>query len=198
MATDSQAGVGVGTPATPGAIQSDVIPLFQTRIEVLKVIRMYTAVDEQTNALMDHAITDVRLEFYNALGSDRVVQIQGYYSIANPVTEEELVKTSAKLAEAYWVMYKLIPLLPVNFLENNYNVRENFNEEPLTRDATAVEKLQATLLAVINTNLNRLMEPAIVGDGTFDTAVTQREDTEGDADPYIVAENFIGQYYGDL
>jgi len=175
-----------------------VDPIFLSRANLLKAVRMSTATDTQTLAVVDSCMQDVRIGIYKALTISRVTEILTYSDVDNPSTEEELIRTSGRIAEINWVMYRLVTVLPVLFVENQYTVQEDFNEEPLTRDATALEKFKDGLMKIVWSNLNAMKVPEEVGDGTTMSASIGREDSDGDADPYLIDEKFIGLYRGQI
>jgi len=181
---------------TPG--DNTVLPLFQTRDFLLNTIRMETTTDVQTLALVNQAITDVRLEFYEALGVSRTLAIAAYTYSPTPTTSEEILKARAQVAEAYWVIYKLVPLLPSYFIENHQNLNENFNSEPLTRDSSQVKAYMETLKQAITRNIGQLMVPIEAGDGESAVGLIQPLDDNGEHAAYIVDDNFIGLYRGPV
>jgi len=178
----------------PGA--ATVEPLFQSRDFLLKSVRMETTTEVQTLALINMAITDVRLEIFTSLGASRAMEIAGYTSEENPTSTNGILKARAQITEAYMVTYKLVALLPTFFMENYSKVNEEFNDEPLTRDASAVRAFQDTLKKTIDTNLNLLKEPEEEGTGESGATLIERQDDDGESDPYIIDDNFVGLSWG--
>ena len=174
-----------------------VAPLFNTEEVLLNRIRMATTVDSQTYAAIDTAIMDVRLGFFNKLTKDRALQIAGYADSTSPTTENEVLKANAAICEVYWVLHQLTALLPTMFLENLSNVRDNFNEEPLTRDSSALLEYRSGLWSKVQELLGLLEEP-VVNAGTTNVAGIGRVDSNGDDDPYIIDNNFIGLGIGRI
>lgn len=181
-------------PPTPG--DDSVDPLFQSRTNLLTTIRLNTMNDEQTIALVNQAMTDVRVEFYEELGAARVTEILGFTDATNPTSENEIIRARAKITECYWVTYKLVPLLPMLFMETSHNVNENFNEEPLTRDSDEVKEFMDHLWKMVQKGLGAIASPAEVVDS--DTAAAVTGAAVNNTNPYIVSEQFVGLYWGEL
>jgi hypothetical protein len=177
---------------------TDVQPLYMSRDFLLTTIRMDSTTETQTLALVNQAITDVRLEIFSAVTSTRALEIAGYTEEVNPTSANGILRARAKVAETYWVIYKLVPLLPTLFIENQHTVNESFNDEPLTRDSAQVKEYMDHLKLIIDQNMLALLVPPQEGNGEFASALIERQDENGDADPYIVYENFIGLYPGAL
>ena len=115
-----------------------VAPLFNdTKDALLKRIRMSTASDTVMEAV-DGIIQEVRLAFFSALDKTRALQIAGYSLVDNPETDEEILRVSAATAEANWVAYLIAGRFPMLMLDGTVTVRQDWNDEPLTRDATAI------------------------------------------------------------
>ena len=110
-----------------------VEPLYTTtKDDFLKKIRLATATSEQTLAVVDVAISQVRVGFFSALTSDRALEIAAFADSDNPTTDEEVLKSTAAVAEVLWVTATLIELLPNIFMEGEVEARQNWNEEPLS------------------------------------------------------------------
>lgn len=169
-----------------------VTPLFSTREALLNRIRMATTQDAQTLAVVDMAITDVRVGFYGVLGNARTLAIAAYASSENPVTDEEIKKATAALAEALWITALLVDTLPAMFLENAAKVRDEFNDEPLTRDAGAIARYKNSLMSRVNKMLGMLQDPTVSG-GDFQCFSTGAVDEDGQSAPYLLRDNFIGK-----
>lgn len=190
-------GSGTGTLVSPGGSPTTVEPIFLTRAELLAAIRLSTAADAQTVALIDSAIQDVRAELYTNLGIVRVTEILTYSVNENPTVANELIRLQARLCETQWNTLKLVKLLPVSFLENEHTVHETFNEEPLTRDSTALAEFCGRLEKSVQRLLN-LIRSIPTGDGSFMSSVIGKQDSDGDVDVYSVNKNFIGLFWGTL
>jgi len=169
-----------------------VNPLFQTREELLLAIRLSTATDVQTLAVVDSAITEVRMGFFSALGTSRAVMIAGYTGSENPTTAEEILKATAKVAEGLWITARLLEQLPSLFLSESGKVRDEFNDEPLTRDSAGLAKQKKDLMVRVERLVGQLKSPSeVAGNGAVFSC--GRVDINGDDDPYLIADNFIGK-----
>lgn len=168
-----------------------VTPLYSSREDLLKKVRMTTATDEQTLAVVDMAMTEVRLEMIAALGSDRVTQIAGYQESENPSTQEEILRAMAAVAEILWVTAKLVEHLPVLFINDAAKAQNAFNDEPLTRDSVALAKYKSSLITRVEKLIGKLKVPEKVS-GNGQVFSCGAVDADGEDDPYILAEHFIG------
>jgi hypothetical protein len=129
-----------------------------SRDVLLERVRMKTADDSQTIALIDQTITEVRIGFYRTLTTARATLIAGYTLVDNPMTEEEVLRSGAANTEALWVTWLLAQRLPHLFLDNKASTGDMWNEEQLTRD-TQDKKFLANLKTQIDIGLGDLMEP---------------------------------------
>lgn len=168
-----------------------VNPLFSTRENLLKMIRMASAADAQTLAVVDMALTEIRLGFFSSLGADRAQQIAGYDTVENPATANEVTKATAMVAESLWLTAKLVEMLPVLFLADSAKVRDQFNDEPLTRDAASLARYKNSLMSRVEKMIGQLKSP-VEAAGNFQVFDCGRVDEDGVDEPYLINENHIG------
>ena len=70
-----------------------VNPLYTAvKSDFLDKIRLSSATNDETLAVIDVAISKVRLGFFSSLTSDRAIEIAGFADSDNPTTEEEVLK----------------------------------------------------------------------------------------------------------
>lgn len=166
-----------------------VEPLYNTdRDTLLKRVRIETADDEQTVALIDQTINEVRLGFYRKLTSARALTIAGYSLVENPVTDEQILRATGANTEALWVTWLLAQRLPYLFMDNSSSVGDAFNDEQLTRDSSGIQEFLDMLKAQIDEGLGALADPAVDDSGTV-KAASISNDT--DFDPF---ETYRGLY----
>lgn len=168
-------------------------PLYNTKSDLLSRIRMATVADAQTLSIVNMTINEVRLGFFDYLGKARALEIAAYTSSDVPTTDEDILKNIAKNAEVLWVTVFLIERLPHMTLDNSGRIRDEFNDEPLTRDAGAIAKYKENLKARINKMLGKLENPANNVSGDFQSFSCGAVDSEGVSAPYILADNFVGK-----
>lgn len=125
--------------------------------KLLSRTRIASANDAQTVDLVDMAVSEVRVNFYKALGSTRVNQIVSYALAENPRTDEELLRADAANIEALWLTLLLVPRLPTMFMASEHLTNQVFNEEPLTRESRAIKDFIAVLQAQIDDGLAGLV-----------------------------------------
>ncbi len=165
-----------------------VNPLYTAvKSDFLDKIRLSTAKSDQTLAVIDVAISKVRIGFFKALTSDRAIEIAGFTAADNPTTEEEILHSTASVAEVLWVTSSLIELLPNVFMEGEVEARQNWNDEPLSRDSVWLIKYKRGLDAQVQAMLGQLEEP--VNDNTGPVKVNLTGRTE----PFIIAANHPGK-----
>jgi len=163
-----------------------VAPLFNdTKDALLKRIRMSTASDTVMEAV-DGIIQEVRLAFFSALDKTRALQIAGYSLVDNPESDEEILRVSAATAEANWVAYLIAGRFPMLMLDGTVTVRQDWNDEPLTRDATAITLYRKELKASVDSAIGEMKSPVADNSGSVKATAV------GPEDPYLISENFIG------
>lgn len=165
-----------------------VEPLYNDKTLMLQRLRMSETTDTDTKVLMDQAIADVRLEFFRRLTLDRAMYIHALPSVENPTTADGVLRSRAEVAEVYWVMYKLVCIMPVMYIETQYAIRNDFNDVPLVRDADSIHDFRRCLKTSVEQMLMLLIVPpgdASLGGGvqTFSTGATA---------PSLLSNSFIG------
>lgn len=143
-------------------------PLFAADLPtLLKELRLATlASSSDAQSVVNMAMLAVRTGFLRKLGKDRVVQIQGYTATENPLTDEEIVRATARVVEVNWMRYELMGRLPMLFMDASGDAEEVFNEEPAFRQLAAsdVEDKRAKLWAEILESLELLGGDEEVGE----------------------------------
>ena len=164
-----------------------VAPLYAASLSALMTkVRVETASDAQTVAAIHQAITDVRIGFYRQLGRERAQEISAFAIEENPVSDEGTLRSTAMSAEVIWLTILLITRLPVLFMDNKASVADVFNDEPLTRDATA---LQSTL-DDLKSQLTELLDELADDDSNIKGA--GRASLNGPATTYLNSEHRVG------
>lgn len=137
-----------------------VEPLFNADLDsLLKRVRIETADDEQTLALVYQAISEVRIGFYRSITSARALTVAGYPLVENPTTDEEILRVTGANTEANWVTWLLAQRLPYLFMDNRASVQDSWNEEQLTRDSAGLSEFLDALKGEIDKGLGDLEEP---------------------------------------
>lgn len=109
------------------------------------------------NAIIDTAITEVRVSFYNELGATRVAELTGFDVTDNPETSEELQRADAVICEVKWVRVKLMQVLKIFFADESGGAQQEWNELGILRDAGGNDdSLVENLLSDIGDTLERL------------------------------------------
>lgn len=149
-----------------------VTPLFMAdRDALLSELRLTGAVSKvDTNKIIDGAIQEVRLGFYDCLSDTRVAAIIAFNANENPASADERTRVRAEKTEVMWVRMLLLTRLPNFFLDSSGDTPQAFNEEGLTREPR-VDMLTRQLHrmnAQINKNLDSLKDD---GDCSLDNEV---------------------------
>ena len=120
-----------------------VEPLFVVdRAALVAELRLTAAIDNDAPNIIDGAIQEVRLNFYDCLTTARVDEIVGFATAENPATPDERTKVRAEKTEIMWVRMLLLTRLPNFFLDSSGDVPQVFNEEGLTREPRPDSKSQ--------------------------------------------------------
>jgi len=153
--------------------------------DLLKRARIESANDEQTVALVNMSVSEVRIGFYKTLGATRVSEIIGYALVDNPSTEEQILRADAANIEALWLTYLLLPRLPTTFMAGGHTVNQEWNEEPLTRDAESSQEYLDKLKEQIDSGLSDLVE-----DPDDYQSQNVRASSIGAEEPYLLKDNY--------
>jgi len=166
-----------------------VAPLYNTDMaSLLERVRMSSADDTDTLALIDQTVSEVRLGFFRSLGKSRAVTIVGYALVDNPLSDNEVLKAGAANTEALWVTWLLAQRLPHLFMDNSASTGDAFNDEQLTRDASGLHAFLKALKVEIDQGLGDLMSPVSETAGSPKSSAIKNETTN------LVYDNFVGLY----
>lgn len=116
-----------------------VTPLFLANTATLLSKLRLTGVKGDGAAIVDEVIQQVRLGFYDFLGTSRVAAIVAITASDTPATEDELTRFRANLAESMWTRLLLMRRLPMLFMDASDKTQEIWDQEGLTRYASRVE-----------------------------------------------------------
>lgn len=165
--------------------------LFHVTIEELKTaVRLGSANQAGTVATFERAVQEVRLEFYQRLGSARIDQLRSFAVEDNPTDSNGLARLKAITAETIWVKLKLIYELPMLFMDSSGQVEEVWNEESLTRDAGSLNLSQ--LESKLKERLFEILEDL---EGNADQGSAQVTLIEPDDTPPRPGDT-VNTYYG--
>ncbi len=163
-----------------------VQPLYIEKSLLLQRLRMSETSDTDTLTLIDQTIADVRLEFYRRLTLERALEIAAFSPVENPTTTDPILRSVAEVTEFYWVLSKLLSILPTMFVETAHAIQNSFKDVPITRDSRFLQKFIGRLNASVENNLGLLEIPVDLGTGPVKVFSTGR------LDPYILINNHLG------
>ena len=113
-----------------------VTPLFVSDLDLLKSrLRLSGAQEGDATKVIEQAVLDARVEFYERLGAARVDAIVAFTPSDTPSTDDELTRTLAESTEVLMVRVETMRVLPQMFLDSAGSARKAWNEEGITRDA---------------------------------------------------------------
>lgn len=123
-----------------------ITPLFVSSRAVLRArLSLSGATQTDTIAAIDSAMVEVRARMYARLGIARVDTIRAVVPSTDGVTSEpdspktpdQRLRSIAEEAEVLWIKWILLNELPVLFMDSSFKQDQVWNEEGLTRRATA-------------------------------------------------------------
>lgn len=163
-----------------------VIPLFNaSKDALLKRVRMDTA-SASVQVAIDGIIQEVRLGFFFKLTKERVIQVAAYDLVDNPTDDDQIIRVEAAVAEANWVAYLIAGRFPMYMLDGTIVARQNWNDEPLTRDSAAISSYRKELKAQVDGAIAKLAVPVDENGGDVKCSLN------GSSEPYLNSENFPG------
>lgn len=164
-----------------------VDPLYTAvKADFIAKLRLSDANKPDTLAVIDTAISSVRVGIINRLTVDRAIEVQGFAISENPLTDEEILRSTAAIAEVNWVTAELIRLLPQMSLEGQATVKQLWNNEALTRDAGDLMHFRNSLMVSVDTMLGLVEEPVNDNAGATKVSGIGRED------PFLIFNNTPG------
>jgi hypothetical protein len=153
-------------------------PVFHANRAALKSkLRLTGSAAQDAEAILDQTIQEVRIGFYDFLGSSRVEKILAMPFSENPTTREGVMRLKAMTTETKWVKMLLLRALPVLFMDASGDSLEAWNDEAMTRQAS-----QSDLAREIN-RLNTDVQDALKdlrGDQPVDPGVIAVTTIESD------------------
>lgn len=123
-----------------------VDPLFVQDRETLKAkLRLSGSTSTDAEAILDDAILNARIGFFDSLGSHRINKIKATPLSDNPSTAADIMRARAAIAEVKWVRMLLLRALPSLFVDGSGVALTAWNDEAMIR-----EKGQSELWKEIN------------------------------------------------
>lgn len=117
-----------------------VTPLFFDDVDALKTeLRLSGSTQTDTAAIIERAIKEVRVGFYDNLGTERMAQLLALTVEDSPTSSEGILALKAQNAEVLWTRLKLFQVLPTLFMDSSGNTAQIWNEEGVLRDSTPSE-----------------------------------------------------------
>jgi len=89
---------------------------------------------EDTHAIIDEGISNARLAFYRRLGRLAVQNVLDIPEVAEPSTDDQVLRTLASLTEVKLVRVFLLRELPNAFMDASGDLNKRWNEEAAFRE----------------------------------------------------------------
>lgn len=150
-----------------------VTPVFQSREQLEARLRLSKAEQSDTEAHIDKAIKTVRVGFYKSLPATVITALLASGSVENPTSLTEIDRALAEDIEVDWVRKELLCVLPVLFADGAGGVRQQYNEDGLTREAdlNSLDALLEKLCDKVETGLEDLGGTLASGTGVRATCI---------------------------
>lgn len=147
---------------------------------VLKAaLRLSGAATAGALAVIDQAVKDVRIGFYDNLGATRVAQIVAFTDSDDPDNDNEITRAKANSVEIKWTRVLLLRRLPSLFIDASGARQTEWNDEapfvagPERLLNQEIEKLEAE----INAALEELKGEADAEDPAVNVSVIGPDET---------------------
>lgn len=132
-------------------------PLFVPSLAEMQKLLRLSAVSSTSDAqaMIENAIVDARVEFFQVLGSTAVTTLRAYPSTKTPETTAELLRKQAEVAEAKMVRVRLMRSMPTIFMDGSAPT-QTWNDEAAFRDmgdktlAAEIRRLEDEIDAALN------------------------------------------------
>lgn len=126
-------------------------PLFAPdRDHLVSRMRLSDVASSDTSVIIDQAIEEVRLGFYDRLGESRVDTINGTAYAENPSTSAQRLISRAIAVEISWTKLILLRRLPILFRDNASGSLVEWNEEAFIREGQAMKMLDREIQRLEN------------------------------------------------
>lgn len=141
-----------------------VAPLFNTSMATLKAkLRLTGAAQPDALAVIEDAVSQVRIGFYDFVGPDRINAILATPLNDAPTSTEQIIRSKAAVIETKWARMILLRVMPMLFMDASGDTGRVWNEEELTREAGAANEKE---LARLQEEIDRGLADLRGDDGT--------------------------------
>lgn len=144
-----------------------VAPLFISDMTTLKAaLRLSGVTQPDTDAIIDRVVSEVRVGFYDRLGTTRVSTLVALPSVENPTTTDGILRTRAETTEVLWVRAMLLSELPTLFVDSSGQLPQVWQEEGLARGMgqTDAERVAEDLMQRVESALSLLADGGSAND----------------------------------
>ena len=164
-------------------------PLFvPTLSELQKSLRLsQVPSDNDALAMIENAIAEVRVEFYQVLGSTAVSVLRSYTSTKTPDTTQELLRKQAETTEVKMVRLRLMRTLPMLFMDGSSQT-QTWNDEAAFRElgdkllAAEIRRLESE----IQSSLERLKDQDLASGAVASGQLIEPDDYTDPGDTIFV------------
>ena len=148
--------------------------LFAASTSSLKAaLRLSGAAQADSLVIIDQAIQEVRIGFYESLGQARVAEIRTATLVDNPSDSTQIARAKAAQTEIMWVRLLLLRRLPSLFVDGGGNASQVWNEEAMLRPygKSDQEREIERLLAEVQNNVASLASGGVTEQPQVQVAV---------------------------
>ncbi len=155
--------------AAAGEPSVSVTPLFvPTRTQLVKALRLKGVPDaENAQDVIDEAISLVRTNIFQRLGSDRIATIRAISYSRTPTSDQDYLRLLAATTETKWVRVELMRVMPMQFVDGSA-ADQTWQNEAAFRAATF-----ATIAAEAKRIRNEIDQALEILSGSFEIGADQ-------------------------
>lgn len=166
-------------------------PVFVSSLAVMKQSLRLSGVPTGSDAdvMVQSALMQVRAGFYSRLGLARVAALVAISSVANPTTNDGILRGIAEETEVMWTRCLLLDRLPLQFMDSSGAEQEILNQEGTTRSMSA-EVLREQKLAC-KAQIEEWLD-ILSGDVELGDVGSGRVHTQGDQTPRMFPNGTLG------
>jgi hypothetical protein len=146
-------------------------PLFIADLDTLKSrLRLSGVPDDSadTLAILDEAILRARLSFHRRLTKTRVAKLLTFADVADPTTDNEMLRALAGVVEVKLITADLMRRLPASWQDASGDINRRWNEEAPFRErgSTEIEREMLRLQNEIEEDMQMLAGEESAGEET--------------------------------
>lgn len=133
-------------------------PVFaENRAALVSKLRLSSDIVTSSEAVLDEAILQVRVAFFQRLGAARVSSISSTAYTESATSESAILRLAAAQVELYGVKARLLRDAPVFFMDAKNDAEEQWNDDDLLRNGANDEDLVAYYESLFQAGMDSLV-----------------------------------------